>query len=145
MTTADPALLALLQERARTNSFWRYIGVEALEAGEGWARLRVPLRDDLRNAPGAPAHGGVLSFLVDAAIGGALATLHEQAAGGVGQATLDLNITFLGAARGEAVIAEGRILRRGGTIAFGEAELRDEGGELVAKGRATYMILRPRS
>jgi uncharacterized protein (TIGR00369 family) len=145
MTTADPALLALLQERARTNSFWRYIGVEALEAGEGWARLRVPLRDDLRNAPGAPVHGGVLSFLVDAAIGGALATLHEQAAGGVGQATLDLNITFLGAARGEAVIAEGRILRRGGTIAFGEAELRDEGGELVAKGRSTYMILRPRS
>lgn len=145
MASPNPELLERLRERATSNSFWRYIGVEALDAGEGWARLRVPLTDDLRNAPGAPAHGGVLSFLVDAAIGGALATLHEQAAGGVGQATLDLNITFLGAARGEAVIAEGRILRRGGTIAFGEAELRDEGGELVAKGRATYMILRPRS
>jgi uncharacterized protein (TIGR00369 family) len=145
MSTTDPALLERLRERARTNSFWRYIGVEALDAGEGWARLRVPLRDDLRNAPGAPAHGGVLSFLVDAAIGGALATLHEHAAGGVGQATLDLNITFTGAARGAAVIAEGRILKRGGTIAFGEAELRDESGELVGKGRATYMILRPRA
>ena len=145
MTTADPEQLERLRERAQTNSFWRYIGVEALAAGEGWARLRVPLGDDLRNAPGAPAHGGVLSFLVDAAIGGALATLHEHAAGGVGQATLDLNITFVGAARGEAVIAEGRILKRGGTIAFGEAEIRDEAGELVAKGRATYMILRPRA
>jgi len=142
--SSDEDLLERVRERARMNNYWRHMGVEALAAEAGYARLRVPIRDELRNADGAPVHGGVLSFLVDAAIGGALATLHEQAAGGVGQATLDLNIRFLGAARGEAIIAEGRILRRGGTIAFGEAELRDESGDLVAKGSATYMILRPR-
>lgn len=145
MTTTDPALLERLRERARTNNFWRFMGVEALDAAEGYARLRVPLRVELRNADGAPVHGGVISFLVDAAVGGALSTLHEFAAGGVGQATLDLNVSFLGAARGDAIVAEGRILKRGGSIAFGEAELRDESGELVAKGRVTYMILRPRS
>ena len=137
--------LERLRERARTNNYWRYLGVEALAAEAGYAKLRVPLRAELRNADEAPLHGGVLSLLVDAAVGGALATLHEQAAGGVGQVTLDLNVSFLGAARDGAVIAEGRILNRGGSVAFGEAEVRDEAGELVAKGRATYMIPRPRT
>ena len=145
MTETDAQLLARVQERARTNNYWRYLGVEVLNAAEGYVRLRVPVRDELRNADGAPVHGGVISSLVDAAVGGALSTLHEFAAGGVGQATLDLNVSFLGAVRSGALVAEGRILKRGGSIAFGEAELRDEASELAAKGRVTYMILRPRT
>jgi uncharacterized protein (TIGR00369 family) len=145
VTTTDPALLERVQERARTNNYWRYLGVEVLDASAGYVRLSVPVRDELRNADGAPVHGGVISSLVDAAVGGALSTLHDFAPGGVGQATLDLNVSFLGAVQRGAIIAEGRILKRGGSIAFGEAELRDEAGELIAKGRVTYMILRSRS
>lgn len=142
---ADPELLERIRERARTNSFWRMLGIEPLAAGEGWVRLRLPLRDDLCNAPGAPLHGGVIAALIDAAVGGALATLHDAAEGGTGQASLDANVSFIGAVRSGAAIVEGRILRRGGTIAFGEAEVRDEDGALAAKGRATYMILKPRA
>ena len=141
---ANRALLERIQERTRTNNFWRMLGIEAAAAGEGWVRLRLPLRDDLLNAQGAPLHGGVIAALIDAAVGGALATLHDAAAGGTGQATLDANVSYLGAVRGEAAVVEGRILKRGGTIAFGEAEVRDESGALAAKGRVTYMILRPR-
>ena len=142
-TNAD--LLERVRERARVNNYWRNLGVDVLAAAEGYVRLRVPVRDELRNADGAPVHGGVISSLVDAAVGGALSTLHDFAAGGVGQATLDLNVSFLGAVRGGGIVAEGRILKRGGSIAFSEAELRDDAGELVAKGRVTYMILRPRA
>jgi uncharacterized protein (TIGR00369 family) len=112
---------------------------------EGRVKLRVPLRDELRNAVGAPLHGGVLSALVDMAVGGALSTMHEAAAGGVGQTTLDLNVSFLGAAADGHVIAEGKILRRGRQIAFGEATITDAAGRLVAVGRATYMIVGPRA
>jgi uncharacterized protein (TIGR00369 family) len=139
MTADDP--LAGARERARTNLFWRYLGIEVVDAKPGWVRLRVPIRDEIRNAPGAPVHGGVYSALVDTAVGGALGTLHEASAGGVGQTTLDLNVSFLeGASEGE-VFAEGRILRRGRTIAFGEATITDNAGKVVAVGRATYMIL----
>jgi uncharacterized protein (TIGR00369 family) len=133
-------LLERVRARARDNSFWRYLGVEVMEAGEGKVRLRVPARDDLRNAPGAPMHGGEFSALVDMAVGGALSTMHEASAGGVGQTTLDLNVSFMGAGTGD-VIADGRILRRGRTIAFGEATITDGAGKLLAVGRATYMIL----
>src|SRR3981189_2505624 len=87
-------LVTVTRERAQANLFWAYLGVQVDDAGEGWVRLRVPVKDGLRNAAGAPVHGGVLSALVDMAVGGALGTTHDNAAGGVGQATLDLNVSF---------------------------------------------------
>ena len=138
-------LLTLTRERAQANLFWRYLGVQVDDAGEGWVRLRVPVGDGLRNAAGAPVHGGVLSALVDMAVGGALGTTHDNAAGGVGQATLDLNVSFLAAAGDGDIVAEGRLLRRGRSVAFGEARITDGAGKLVAVGRATYMLLQPKS
>lgn len=138
-------LLASVRARARANLFWAYLGIEVEAAGEGWVRLRVPVRDELRNAAGAPVHGGVLATLVDAAVGGALGTYGTASSGGIDQATLDLNVSFVGAARGDAILAEGRILRRGRTIAFGETRVTDSAGNLVAVGRATYMITSPRA
>jgi uncharacterized protein (TIGR00369 family) len=138
-------LLALARERAQSNLFWRYLDVQVDDAGEGWVKLRVPVRDPLRNAAAAPVHGGVLSALVDMAVGGALSTTNENAAGGVGQTTLDLNVSFLAAASDGEIRAEGRLLRRGRSIAFGEARITDGAGKLVAVGRATYMLLSPKS
>jgi len=135
----DP--LAAVRDRAEENLYWRYLGVEVDDARPGWVRLRVPVGDELRNARGAPVHGGVMSALVDMAVGGALGTLNEASAGGVGQTTLDLNVSFLAAATTGPIFAEGRILRRGRTVAFGEATITDATGRLCAVGRATYMIL----
>jgi len=137
-------LLERVRARARDNSFWRYLGVEVAEASEGRVRLLVRARDELRNATGAPVHGGVFSALIDMAVGGALATMHEASAGGVGQVTLDMNVSFIGAGTGD-VYAEGRIIRRGRSVAFGEASITDAAGKLLAVGRATYMIVSAKS
>jgi uncharacterized protein (TIGR00369 family) len=134
-------LLGAVRERARTNLFWRHLGIEVEAAEAGWVRLRVAVRDELRNASGAPVHGGVYSALVDTAVGGALSTLHEMSQGGIGQTTLDLNVTFIAGASGGDLLAEGRILKQGRTIAFGEARITDTDGRLLAVGRATYMIV----
>jgi uncharacterized protein (TIGR00369 family) len=138
-------LLTVTRERAQANLFWRYLGVQVDDAGEGWVRLRVPVKEGLRNAAGAPVHGGVYSALVDMAVGGALGTTHDNAAGGVGQTTLDLNVSFLASAGDGDIVAEGRLLRRGRSVAFGEARITDGAGKLVAVGRATYMLLSPKT
>jgi len=135
----DP--LAAIRARCEDNLYWRYLGVRVEDAKPGWVRLRVVVRDELRNAAGAPVHGGVMSALVDMAVGGALGTLSDAAAGGVNQSTLDLNVSFLAAATQGPIFAEGKILRRGRTIAFGEASVTDAAGRLCAVGRATYMII----
>ena len=137
-------LLAVARDRARSNRFWQHLGIDVVDVSEAWARLRVDVSDDLRNAPGAPVHGGVYAALVDAAIGCALATVNPESAGGVGQTTLDLNVSYLAAARGPTIFAEGTLLRRGRSVAFGEVRVTDEAGTLLAVGRATYLILPPR-
>ena len=118
-------LLESVRARAHANLFWRYLGIEVDAAGEGWIKLRVPIHDELRNGAGAPVHGGVLATLVDAAVGGALGTYGSSAAGGVDQATLDMNVTYIAAARGDSIFAEGKIIRRGRSIAFGETRVTD--------------------
>jgi uncharacterized protein (TIGR00369 family) len=137
-------LLSAARDRTRDNRFWQHLGIEVVDVRDGWARLRLPIRDDLRNAPGAPVHGGVYAALVDAAVGCALSTVNPVSGGGVGQTTLDLNVTYLAAARGAEIFAEGALLKRGRTIAFGEVRVTDADGTPVAVGRATYMILAPR-
>ena len=143
MTDGD--ILARVKARAETNLYWRYLGVSVVDAKPGWVRLRVPVRDDIKNAPGAPVHGGVYSALVDMAVGGALGTLNEASEGGVGQTTLDLNVSYLSGVREGEIFAEGRILRAGRTIAFGEVTISDGAGNALAVGRATYMIIAKRS
>ena len=142
---SDPGLLDRVRERAGENLFWRHLGVTVEAAEPGRVRLRVPIRDPLKNAVNAPVHGGVYSALVDMAVGGALGTLHEEAAGGVGQTTLDLNVSYLSGARDGDLFAEGRIIRKGRTIAFGEVTITDGSGQTLAVGRATYMILAKRA
>ncbi len=137
-------VLDAVRARAHANLFWRHLGVEVEEAEEGRVRLRVRVRPELCNAAAAPVHGGVYASLVDMAVGGALGTTGEASAGGVDQSTLDLNVSFLAATRDGELMAEGRILRRGRTVAFGEARISDTSGRLLAIGRATYLLLGPR-
>lgn len=130
-----------IQERGRANTFWQTIGLEAIAASEGAARLRLPVTDALRNGPRASLHGGVLASIIDAAVASALATLlPDDTEAGARTSTLDLNVSFLSAVTGGELTVEGRILRRGRAIAFGQADVFDEAGELVATGRATYRI-----
>src|SRR3972149_4893646 len=48
-------LLTLTRERAKANLFWRYLGVQVDDAGEGWVRLRSPRPRRAPAAPPAPA------------------------------------------------------------------------------------------
>ena len=137
-------LLARVRERADHNLFWRFLGIQVEDAKEGWVRLRVDVRDEIRNAANTPVHGGVYAALVDTGVGGALSTLLDSAEGGVGQTTTDLNVSFVSGTVAGPIFAEGRILKRGRTLVFGESTITDGTGKLLAVGRATYMILAAR-
>ena len=61
-------------------------------------------------------------------------------------ATVEMNVSFLtGAQAGDDIVVEGRTLKVGRSVAFGEAEARRRGSDdLIAKGRFTYVIAGPR-
>jgi acyl-coenzyme A thioesterase PaaI-like protein len=51
-------------------------------------------------------------------------------------------VSFLRPAKPGRIVGRGRIVHRGGTIAFLAGELLDESGEVVAVGSSTTRILR---
>jgi len=55
--------------------------------------------------------------------------------------TIDFNVSFVKAAKPGKFIARGRVVNIGRTIAFTEAELFDEDGDLVARGTFTCRIM----
>jgi uncharacterized protein (TIGR00369 family) len=56
---------------------------------------------------------------------------------------LELKVSFLRAAAPGRLVGTGRVVHRGGTIAFLGGELRDKAGDLVATATATARIIRP--
>ena len=79
--------------------------------------------------------------MMDSALGAALGALRGEAARRDPHATVEMNASFLSGARpGDRIVVEGRVIRMGKTIAFGEAEARRNGDRLIAKGRLTFAI-----
>ncbi len=121
--------------------FTAFIGAEMEELREGYARLSLVLREHHTN-PNGVMHGGVITSLMDEALGQVVAAARGLETIQVApHSTVEMNASFLAAARpGDRVVVEGRVLRLGKSIAFGEAEARRGDGELIAKGRLTFAI-----
>jgi len=130
----------------RHSPFVEYIGARREEMGEGFARLSITIGPQHTN-PNGVMHGGVVTAMMDSAIGGALGALRGGDARQRPHATIEMNTSFLAAARpGDEVVVEGRVIQLGRTVAFAEAEARRRGdGALIARGRLTFAIASPRT
>ena len=134
----------------RRSPFSAHIGAEMEELRDGYARLSLVLEPHHTNPSGA-MHGGVITTLRDEVLGGAIASLRGiEVMYAAPHATVEMNASFLlGARPGDKIVVEGRVLRLGKRVAFGEAEAHRAGrsaaarpdGELIAKGRMTFVIL----
>jgi acyl-coenzyme A thioesterase PaaI-like protein len=79
---------------------------------------------------------------MDASIGIALGYLRRDEVRHRPHATIEMNTSFLAEGRsGDEIQVEGRVIRKGRSIAFGEAEARRRpDGEVLALGRLTFAI-----
>ncbi len=89
--------------------------------------------DERFTNPKGTVQGGFLAAMLDDTQAPALFAMTD---GTILAPTIDCNVTFIRAARPGSFIGKGRVINRGKTIIFTEAELFDEGGNLVA--RATF-------
>ena len=89
--------------------------------------------------PNDGLQGGFICGMLDAAMAFAVYTaLGEFAI----VATLEIKVNFLEIARPGALAADGRVVRLGKTVSFLEAELRDDGGKLLATATQTARVIR---
>ena len=120
--------------------FAELIGGQVEEWSEGYVRMSLGLEPHHTNPHGV-MHGGVVTTLMDEVLGAVIASQRGlETVRASPHATVEMNASFLAGARpGDRIVVEGRVLRLGKTVAFGEAEARRD-GELIAKGRLTFAI-----
>lgn len=116
--------------------FNTYLGVhvERMEGGE--AVCTIELGPHHLNGRGV-AHGGVLSSLLDTALGAAVISAIPKE---WWCATTSLTIQYLDGAREGALTATGRVLRRGGSTAFAAGEVVDSAGRLLATAQGSWHL-----
>ena len=119
------------------------IGARLARVAAGEIEIRVPFRPGLTQQHGF-LHAGVVTSALDSACGYAAFSLM---AAGAGVLTLEFKTNFLAPARGEELIARGRVVRAGRTITVCQAEasmLSDGAEKSVATMLATIMTVRDR-
>lgn len=130
-----------LNERG-TGTLPGLIGLDVLEAGEGWLATRLELRDELL-APNGYLHAATIVALADTSCGyGTFVSLPE---GAEGFATIELKTNFLGTKLAGVITCEARLAHGGRTTQVWDATVTDDdSGKLLALFRCTQLILYPR-
>lgn len=116
------------------------MGIDLIEAEPGRGLVGIEVAEQHLNTNGV-VHGGVIASLIDTAAGCAVRTLRApEEMRERPHATSDLHVSYLAAAKGRRLVAEGRVTRLGRTLIFSEVTVTDEAERLVARGLVTLAI-----
>lgn len=117
----------------------RWLGMFVLRADEGGITLGIPWREELVSNPDIGSrHGGILATLIDAAGDYAVALRV-----GVPVPTIDMHVDFHRVAKPGDLRAEGQVIHQGRRFATAHARVLDAEGNLIASGRALYLLPTP--
>ncbi len=126
-----------LTERVRRSPFHQWAGLELLSVGEGTAELSMELQPHHFNPQGI-VHGGIITAIADTSIGLAL---RSNLRPGLTHRTAQLNVHFLAKGEGNLLVGRGRSLHLGQRMGYGEAEVLDGEGRLLARATGTFIVL----
>jgi len=126
-----------LRARVASSPFHRWAGLELLSVGDGLAELAMDLRPHHFNPQGI-VHGGIITAVADTAIGLAL---RSKLRAGLTHRTAQLNVHFLAKGEGGRLVGRGRAVRLGQRMGYGESEVTDGSGQLLARASGTFIVL----
>jgi len=112
---------------------WLQLKLEKIEKGK--ASISVPVRKEMCN-PYGNIHGGMMSLVIDEAIGWAVISLEAE----IHYTSLNLNVDFLYAApEGAIITAVAGIVRQGKKIVHAEVHVYDDKQILLAKAASNLI------
>ncbi len=120
--------------------FASHLGMELVEASEGYAKVRLRFQKENSTA-GDALHGGAVASLIDTTGAMAAWTTAEIATPRYFGSTIGITVNYLSAVIGEDCYAEGRILKRGREVIYNDVRVTNEAGKLLAQGTVLYRII----
>ena len=133
----DQRHLDALRERVRRSPFHQWAGLELVSVGDGTAELLMVLQPHHFNPQGI-VHGGIITAVADSAIGLAL---RSRLPAGLTHRTAQLNVHFLAKGEGNHLVGRGRAVHTGQRMGYGECDVLDGDGRLLARASATFIVL----
>lgn len=139
----NPAFERVVRDSFAAQRAMATIGARLTRVLAGEIEIRLPFRPDLTQQHGF-LHAGIVTSALDSACGYAALSLMPE---GVGVLTVEFKTNLLAPARGDELVARGRVVRAGRTITVcqGEAVMVENHAEIpVATMLATIMTVRDR-
>ena len=130
------ALIADLRERLHGSEFYRWAGIELVDASPGAVEIAFRAGAEHVNLQGL-VHGGMLATVADTAMGLAVRTILEP---GRRHVTVQLGVEFLTPGRPGRIVARGRSVKIGRQLGFAEADVVDARDRLLARAHATLSV-----
>jgi uncharacterized protein (TIGR00369 family) len=118
------------------------IGTKLVELGPGTLVLEGNLTADAHGFPtgrGPIVHGGAIATLADETLASAAFTLAEE---GETTATVDLKVDYYRPGTPGRLLCRARVRHRTRRLAFCEATVEQESGEVIAEARAVIAYVR---
>lgn len=113
---------------------WLKFTLEHIEKGA--AVLTTEVRHEMTN-PYGNIHGGMMSLVIDEAIGWAIVSLDTE----MHYTSLTLNVDFLYAIKaGDRLRAESKVMRSGKKIICVECHVYDMHGKILARGNSNLIV-----
>lgn len=134
----DERQLGELKERVHRSPFHQWAGMELVSVGRGEAEVAMDLDETRHFNPQRIVHGGLISAIADTAIGLAL---RSKLRTGFTHRTAQLNVHFLAKGEGNRLVGRGHARHMGRRMGYGESEVLDAAGHLLAKASATFIVL----
>ena len=129
---------ALIDKMKVNVPFWALLGMEVVDVKKGWAQVKLPYAKKLAQPDGV-AHGGAIFSPADAAVAVAMLGMIDR---DETLLTIEMKINYIKPIKEGEILAEAKIVHRGGRTAIGDVDVMNSDGELIAKCLATYLIIR---
>ena len=133
----NPQYVEAVRKVVNQSPYFSLLAMEIKDLQWGTSLLEIQLGEK-HLQPFGFVHGGAIASIMDAA---AFWAVFPQVEKGVGLTTVEIKVNFLAPAQKGRLIANGRCIRLGKTLALGDTEIRNNEGGLVAHGTATMMVV----
>jgi uncharacterized protein (TIGR00369 family) len=133
----NPKYTEAISNLVNRSPYFSLLSMKIKELKWGTSILEVDL-EEKHLQPFGYAHGGAIASVMDAATFWAV---FPQVKDGMGLTTVEIKVNFLAPVKEGKLVAKGRCIKMGKTLALGDATIYDGDGNLLGHGTATMMIM----
>jgi uncharacterized protein (TIGR00369 family) len=138
MRKLNPEYVSKISKITCDCPYFRLLNMRLIHFDIGTSKVEIELDPNKHLQPFGQVHGGVYSSIIDAA---AFWAVYGQVDEGMGMTSVDLKLNYLSSTGGAKLIANGKKIKLGRTLGYGQVAVTDETGKILAHGTSTLMVI----